>query len=163
MTYNLYVPAEGVRHNIILGSAIVGEEDEEGWVHTHYEGGGASNVQTFEEKITHAAGRRSERYPTSALRSWEKEDLVLVGTVKKDDQLRHWVIESITNELALRNWVGPDQDLVCGGSDKLYVEKGGFLVSKMPIMEQSLLLSSKMTLVDKCKQAVDYFRRKESR
>jgi len=124
MRYDLYVPAATASHDIRPGSAIIGERRGD-MIDTHYEGGGAANVQTYEERIHQAAGRRSTNYPTSARRAWDPDDLVQVGTIAYSNGLRHWVVESITDEHAMRAWIGEDDTVAPGGSDALFANEGG--------------------------------------
>ncbi len=160
-SYRLYVPAEGVKHDVRKGSAIVGDSGEH-HIMTHYEGGGADNVKTFEQKIHHAAGRREQRYPTIAIRAWRHEELNDVGSVRYDEIMRHWVIDEITQMETLRQWVGPDETLVSGGSDPLIIEQGGFLFAKMPAVEQAMLLATATPLVDKCREAIAFHARRSA-
>lgn len=127
-TYRLYVPKDPAKTGIDAGSAIVGEEMGE-YIGVDYERGGASNVQTFEEKILHAAGRRAQKYPTVARSAYPPADLQDVGSVRYDPLLRRWVIESIDNLEALEAWApGPH---AIGGSDRLRQEAAGLLYSRM--------------------------------
>lgn len=152
-TYELFVPAPGVIHDIRPRSAIVGELEQE-LAMTHYEGGGASNVQTFEEKINHAAGRRKERYPTVAQRGWRKEEIVAVGRVTWDETLRHWVISEITDEQALRNWVGDLEPLVVGGSPALRQHCAGRQFGKLTASQQMSIIARRMTREDTAEEVL---------
>lgn len=143
MEYNLYVPAPGVAHDIWPKSAIVGEERED-YVETHYEGGHACNVQSYEDRIQHAAGRRIERYPTSALRAWKKDELIKVGTVTRDEDLKVWIISEIINEAAMREWIGNEDKAAEGGSDHLHIEAAGRLFSKLSPIDQARIMSQKL-------------------
>lgn len=138
-SYTIYVPNAGAVHDIRPGSAIVGETAE-GYVSTHYEGGGASNVQTFEEKITHAAGRRKERYPTSAMRGWPENELHVVGHVAWDESLQAWIVTSIDDENALRQWIGESDDVAVGGGTKHLQECAGRLFGRLsPVGQQRII------------------------
>lgn len=159
--YTLYVPADGAIHDIRRGSAILGGI-QHGMVTTHYEGGGASNVQTFEEKVNQAAGRRSERYPTSALRGWHGDDVVEVGTVVFDEAMRHWVIGTLTDEASLREWVGPAEDIVPGGSDRLIESRGGSVFSQLSQVEQARIVAMRLPMTAMCAEAISTMRRKSS-
>lgn len=161
-SYTLYVPAPGATHDIWQGSAIVGEE-RDGIVHTHYEGGGALNVQTLEQKINQAAGRRRERYPTSAQRAWMDGDALAVGTVGFDETMRHWVITELTDESALRAWVGQDQDIVVGGSATLIQECGGRIMGQLPMHEQTRIIAMRLPMTAMCAEAISALRRINSR
>lgn len=159
MRYNLYVPSERAVHDIWPGSAIVGEE-RDGMVMTHYEGGQAENVKTFEDRILHAAGRRKERYPTSAQRGWDLEDIQLVGTVLYDDVMRIWVIDQIMDEAALRGWIGEDEPIVIGGSDGLIVDAGSRLFAQLPPHEQTRIQAMRLPMVALCAEAIASARRR---
>lgn len=128
MEYGLYVPRADARHDIAKGSAIVGERLEDGWVETHYEGG-LFTPMTFEEKIQHAAGRRHERYPTTALRAWPESDLICVGKVQKSEKLNGWIISEITDAKALTEW--NPEDHVVGGSPEMRSKAAGRLWSRL--------------------------------
>lgn len=126
--YDLYVPAPGVGTHIDAGSAIVGET-REGLHDVHYERGGASNVRTFEERIAHAAGRRTTRYPTVARSAMPLDDLIRVGSVSYDEVLGHWYIDEIVDPDALEAWTpGPH---VVGGSPAMRSESAGRLYSRL--------------------------------
>jgi len=155
--YLLLVPAKGVVHDVRAGSAIVGDE-RDGMVDTHYEGGGASNVTTLEHRIHHAAGRRREKYPTIARRSWRRDEVVVVGTVRYDPGMRHWTLGSITDEVALRLWVGPDEPLVVGGSDGLLLEQGGRALATLPHGEQARIMAMRLPPVATCAEAIEWCR-----
>jgi hypothetical protein len=158
--YGLYVPAEHAPHDVRPRSAIVGERSGD-MIDTHYEGGGSSeNVKTFEHRINHAAGRRRERYPTIARRSWEVDDLIRVGTVAYDDAMRHWVITRITDVDALRGWVGEDEPLVENGSDALTEEVGSRAFSQLTPMEQGRIMSMRLPMTALCAEVIDTIRRK---
>ncbi len=128
--YGLYVPAAGVRHDVRPASAIVGEATGD-FISTHYEGGGSSNVQTIEERINQAASRRVTRYPTSAQRAWDRADLVEVGTVRYDEDLRHWVLADILDGETLKRWIGDEPLPPVGGSEALYERAAGLAYSRL--------------------------------
>ena len=128
LTYRLYVPSAGTATMIRPGSAIVGERRGDR-IEVDYEGGGrASNVVTFEDFVTHAAGRRSQRYPTVARASFPADTLIEVGEVRYDGLLREWLISDIVDEPALEAWApGPH---VIGGSAELKRNACGRLFSR---------------------------------
>lgn len=159
MTYNLYVPAPGVKHDILPQSAIVGEERGD-YIETHYEGGRASNVQSYEDRIQHAAGRRIERYPTSALRAWKKDELIKVGTVTRDENLKVWLISEIIDEPALRSWIGDQDRAAEGGSDHLHIEAAGRLFSKLAPMDQARIISRKLSARQLSGEVISAFQRR---
>jgi hypothetical protein len=128
LTYRLYVPTADARHHIDAGSAIVGEI-KEGLAEVHFERGGASNVQTFEEKIHHAAGRRAASYPTIARGAFPAEGMKDVGSVRYDAIMRRWVIDEILDEASLKAWAPGSH--VEGGSAKLKDEATGWLSSRL--------------------------------
>lgn len=126
--YRLYVPAPGATTLIDGGSAIVGERRGD-LVDVHYERGGADNVRTFEDRLTHAAGRRAQRYPTSARSVHPAADLIDVGSVRYDGTLRRWVIASVDDPAALCAWSpGPHE---AGGSETLRREAAGALYGRL--------------------------------
>ena len=122
--YRLYVPAAGSNTGIDDGSAIVGEPEIKR-IGVDYEGNryGASNVQTFEEKVAHAAGRRAARYPTTARASYPADSLIEVGSVRYDEVMRSWIICDITDHDALEAW-SPGPHIV-GGSEELKSRAAG--------------------------------------
>jgi hypothetical protein len=128
LTYRIYVPAPGVTTTIRPGSAIVGERRDDR-IGVDFEGGGRSeNVRTFEDFVTHAAGRRSQNYPTIARASYDAGDLVDVGEVRYDGMLREWIISDILDESALDAWApGPH---VVGGSPELMRRATGRMFSR---------------------------------
>ena len=126
--YKLFVPVHPDQSQIVPGSAIVGTLGPDA-IGVDFEKGGASNVQTFEEKIHHAAGRRAQNYPTIARMSLPLSDLKEVGTVRYDEVLRRWVIDAIDDAEALEAWAPGTH--VIGGSEKLRQEAAGLLYSKL--------------------------------
>lgn len=159
MEYNLYVPAPGVQHNILPKSAIVGEERGDN-IETHYEGGSASNIQNFEDRIQHAAGRRIERYPTIALRAWRKDELIKVGTVARDEDLKVWIISEIIDEPALRKWIGDEDPAVEGGSDQLHYDAAGRQFSKLHHLDQAKIIGRRLSARELSGQVVAALRRR---
>lgn len=128
LTYRLYVPAAGSPTTIRPGSAIVGERRGDR-IEVDYEGGGrSSNVVTFEDFVTHAAGRRSQRYPTVARGSFPADALIEVGEVRYDGLLREWIISDLIDGTALRAWAPGDH--VVGGSPELKRNACGRLFSR---------------------------------
>lgn len=157
--YRLYVPAADTKHNVRPGSAIVGDPGD-GMIHTHYEGGGhSSNITTFEHRINQAAGRRIQRYPTSAQRGWNREDLIDVGAVSYDQTMMHWIIQEISDEKALRDWVGPDEPLVPEGSDQLIEEIGARHFSRLPVEDQARIMAMRLPMTALCAEVIATQRR----
>ena len=158
--YGLYVPAPGARHDVRPASAIVGEVAGD-VIDTHYEGGsGSSNVTTFEHRINQAAGRRVQSYPTVARRSWRPDEVVLVGTVLYDAAMAHWIIGEILVPEVLRDWVGPDEPLVPGGSDQLIEEVGGRAFSRLDPAEQARIMATRLPMTALCAEVLETIRRK---
>lgn len=148
--YRLYVPAAGSLTHIDDGSAIVGEPEGDR-IGVDFEGNryGACNMQTFEDRITHAAGRRAYRYPTTARASYPADALIEVGTVRYDELMRSWIISDITDRQALQAW-SPEQHVV-GGSEELKsraagIRYSGFSPSEMTTV--ALKQSSGTPLID---------------
>jgi hypothetical protein len=155
--YRLYVPREGVVHDVRPGSAIVGEPRDDG-IDTHYEGGGASNVTTLEHRIHHAAGRRRQRYPTSARRTWARSELLDVGSVVYDGAMRHWVVGELTDQAALEAWA-PDDPPVAGGTPSLFAEVGGRLFGSLPESEKRRIMAMDLPMPAACAEVVATRRR----
>lgn len=80
----IYVPVSAeLQAAIEPKSGIVGINKNDGNVLIYYEGNlhGASNLETYEERVKCAAGRMFTRYPTSAMRNANEADLMKVGEV----------------------------------------------------------------------------------
>lgn len=153
MTFKIYVPADGVKHDVKTGSAIVGEE-KGGMIDTHFEGGGASNVQTYEQKLHQAAGRRAQNYPTSARRSWNATDLKEVGSAQYSEGLRHWIVHEISDETSFRSWIGSNDKVTPGGSDELLVAEGTRRFSNLPVQEQARISTMRLPMEALCAEIV---------
>lgn len=138
LTYRLFVPADPEESHISPGSAIVGEPDYNGF-HVHYERGGASNVQTFEEKILHAADRRRCNYPTAAAAWMPKKLLKEVGSVRYDEMLKIWVIDTIDDLDALTAWAPGEH--VIGGSKKAREDAASRAFSRLSNLGQRMVLN----------------------
>lgn len=128
LEYRLYVPVPGSRTFIDDASAVVGERRGD-VVDVHYERGGADNVRTFEDRITHAAGRRAQDYPTVARGCFDHAHLVDVGSVRFDGLMRRWTISSIDRPEELAAWAPGDH--VVGGSPELKREAAGMLYGRL--------------------------------
>lgn len=106
---DVYLPIDQAVHDHIdRGSGIVGsvwDNPSGGRIVIDYEGGRyhQSNIKTFADRVYHAAGRHSERYPTAARMSVEADSLVKVGTF--DARYRRLSLEpnQIDNVAA---WIG---------------------------------------------------------
>ena len=109
--FDVFVPAVKASPEVARlarGSAIVSLQDERGHAEgrrlCYFEGNvfGAVNMNTFPDKLTCAAGRAVEQYPTMAKGFFDPDDLVLVGTY---DYAFHQF--SVTgNRDALNAWLG---------------------------------------------------------
>ena len=142
--YEIYIPTEGTRHDVCRGSAIVGVEHD-GLIHTHIEGGGASNVRTFEERLNQAAGRRASGYPTSAIRSWASGDVVNVGTARYDPAMRHWVVGRLVDLAALTDWLDGEEPPAEGGTDALRRERAGSRFMDLPTADRLRIAAASLT------------------
>lgn len=99
---DVYVPTkEPYARLIAAGAAVVGKPLENDRVIVYYEGNlsGASNLNTFEEKLDCVAGRMVSRYPTAAMSMMPKDALAKVGTF--DVLTKTFVIEDAA---ALEGW-----------------------------------------------------------
>lgn len=138
ITYRLFVPTDPERTHISPGSAIVGEPNDNGF-HVHYERGGASNVQTFEEKILHAADRRRCNYPTAAT-AWMPNSLLKdVGSVRYDEMLKIWVIDTIDDLDALTAWA-PGEHII-GGTKKAREDAASRAFSRLSNLGQRMVIN----------------------
>lgn len=91
---------------IIPGSGIVtADSGDDAAVEVYYEGNryGSSDMQTFEQKVHHAAGRLDAKYPTIARGRWATVDFEPVGVYRfsADWQERHL---EIFNQEAVDRW-----------------------------------------------------------
>lgn len=135
--YQLYVPAGRRACLIHPRSAIVGDPQGDRITVDYQEPRENSNVQSFEDCIHHAAGRRAQNYPTVARASLPAEDLLEVGSVRYDATLRRWIIAEITDMAALEGWVpGPH---VVGGSRALRNQAAGLRWSELRPHQQMRL------------------------
>lgn len=106
----LIAPKSGIVASI-KGQTI--EADYEGNLH------GASNIETYADRVHHAWGRHSSRYPTAA-RSWfEPGELRMVGLYLPE---RGEVeLEDQEAAVALADWLSvdevPGEELLAGGSE----------------------------------------------
>jgi hypothetical protein len=93
--------------HILRGSGIVGSPHGPG-IRIDYEGNrhGASNIETWEDKVLHAAGRHVKHYPTSARAYVTEENLIEVGVFRCDDNWKDATCE-INDAETLRRWKGP--------------------------------------------------------
>lgn len=82
MELNVYVPRSGHVTSIDPGSGIVGAVEESGRLTVDYEGNRnrASNIRTYADRVLHAHGRHTVRYPTIARQSVPVETMIWVGT-----------------------------------------------------------------------------------
>ena len=136
--YRLYVPIGTATIHIDDGSAIIGEPRDDGYF-VHYERGGASNVQTFEEKILHAADRRAHKYPTAACAWFPKNLLKDVGSVEYDQFLRIWKIASIDDLASLTEWAPGDH--VIGRSEKLITDATSRMLNRFTPLQRMMVLN----------------------
>lgn len=138
ITYRLYVPVDPEKTHISPGSAIVGDPNDDGY-HVHFERGGASNVQTFEEKILHAADRRRCNYPTAASAWFPKALLKDVGSVRYDPLLKVWLIHSIEDLDALTAWAPGEH--VIGGTKKAREDAASRAFSRLSNLGQRMVIN----------------------
>lgn len=113
---------------IAKGSAIVSALDTDGepLCPAYYEGGIYQTDMGFEEKLTHAAGRLTARYPTSALSGFRPGDVRLVAIGAYDRALRHWVVSDYIDPEALTSWISPATLPRVGGSDAVRSRAAGY-------------------------------------
>jgi hypothetical protein len=108
----IYVPRTPTPHslaNIKPGSALVGLPAADRTV-VYYEGNvyGADNLRTFAQRLNCAADRLDSRYPTIARISVNNEDLIDVGTVRKDLASLYWGVDDIREPELLQHWLGSE-------------------------------------------------------
>lgn len=115
---SVYVPCSQRTSYIRQGSGIVGEiwpndpgPTDELRVHIYYEGNihGSSNIQTWADRVMHAAGRMWASYPTIAQAVVPRGELYYVGDFDwETNQVRlfeDWPVRS-----ALSRWLSLDSD-----------------------------------------------------
>ncbi len=103
-TLRIYVPADPRQSSIASGSGVVGHNtDSNGAVVVYYEGNlhGATNLNRFDERLMHAAGRLVHRYPTIAMSAVNADQLVQVGTLTYPEGRI-----TVTNRPLLEAWAG---------------------------------------------------------
>ena len=131
----LYVPSGGRDLGIAPGSAIVGGplamSDDKGaaMIDVHYEGAVHGQKMNFEEKLQHAAGRRSQDAPVIACGLFQNADLIPVGRVHRSERLRGWIVSHIDKPAELRAWSG--EDVPVGGSLDLRGRAAGIAYGRM--------------------------------
>lgn len=145
--YKIYVPKEHVNHNIIKGSAIVGDtcDYDPERVSTHYEGGKYDSKMKFEERLLHAADRRFHRYPTSSFCSWAKNDVEEVAEAYYREDLKCWVIGNVKQPEIFQQWLGSENIPDLHGSEGLKMDKIGNLFGKLKPQDQVRIASMKLT------------------
>ena len=126
MTYvAVYVPKLGALPSIQPGAGIVGSQSAEhrDKVLIDYEDNrvGAVNIQTFADRVRHAADRHRTGYPTVSRMLVDDDDLLHVG----DFHLQTGIVE-VSNGEALESWLAeaaggamPDLDRQTRCSDGL--------------------------------------------
>jgi hypothetical protein len=79
---DVFLPSEQLASVIDRGSGVVGTTGAAGRYTLDYEGNrfGASNVVTFADRVSVAAGRHLEKYPTVARASVPLDEVLRVGT-----------------------------------------------------------------------------------
>jgi hypothetical protein len=145
--YKIYVPKEQVPHDIIKGSAIVGDtcDCDPERISTHYEGGKYDDKMTFEERLLHAADRRYHKYPTSSFCSWAKNDVEEVAEAYYREDLKCWVIGNITQPEIFQQWLGSEKIPDLHGSEGLKMEKIGNLFNELNRNDQIRIASMTLT------------------
>ena len=85
----------------VISGVLVSDER----IEVYYEGNryGASNMQTFEDKVKHAAGRLSERYPTIAKAMLPRTQFAAVGMFQFTADWKETRL-SITDEATVKRW-----------------------------------------------------------
>jgi hypothetical protein len=125
---SLLLAVPTVVEHVIPGSAVVAEPYGDGMLSCYYEGGRHDPKMGWDEKITHAAGRLAERYPTAArMTGTEGVNVKVVGTVRWDPKLSAWLVDEITDEASLREWRGEDTRI--GASDEQRSHAAGRILS----------------------------------
>lgn len=111
MHMKIYVPVDAfLLGHLRRGSAIVGREIADDQIWLRYEGNlyGASNLVNFEDRLSVAAGRLVDRYPTVAQMVVMADHVVEVGSF----EYRREGSLVITNRARLAEWLGGEDDPV---------------------------------------------------
>lgn len=107
--FKIYVPVGTPAEQLIArGSAVVGRGDvSEGRTLVYYEGNlyGAQNMRVFADRVTHAAGRMREAYPTIAKALLPIESLREVGV----GDLSSLTLTFINDREALQDWLESEE------------------------------------------------------
>jgi len=103
-------PGTAAGQMIDSGSGIVADLQQvriAGRIEVFFEGGryGADNVQTFEDRVTQAAGRLARQYPTVARGYFDPRDFVTVGAVTWTADWRQHAVQ-ITSPATVAAWIG---------------------------------------------------------
>lgn len=117
--FHLVVPTHSLARAFTPGTAFVALEKDQ-YLEISYEPPGEySNITTFEHQVHHAAGRLSEKYPTSKKLWGDVEEWKKVGTIVYRHNMG-WIIETISDENTLIEWdAGPHY---AGGSPEAHQE-----------------------------------------
>lgn len=102
----LYIPVSPALDHIVKGSVIVGNpNNHDERILCAYEGGIYSKMP-FDEKLTIACWRLSDRSPNTAYVSVEPEDITEIGHAAWNPVLRAWTVEDIRAENFVTDWFG---------------------------------------------------------
>lgn len=115
MEATVFVPVPHSRAEALIdpGSGIVGDTagQVEGRILVDFEGNrfGAANIATFADRVSHAADRSRNNYPTTARAALPSEDLVAVGVFDPERGIVHLFPD---RHQVLAAWLGRDGDAV---------------------------------------------------
>jgi hypothetical protein len=123
----LYIPVSGtpLRVHVEERSVIAGTATE-GRVSCAYEGGMYDPNMTFDEKLTIACWRLSERSPSVAYATPPEDELLAVAEVAWDKTLRAWTIAEVLDHGAFVAWFG--EEPVIGGSREQRQRAAGLII-----------------------------------
>lgn len=153
---SLYVPVEGKLTHIKVGSAIVGLPTDDGHIRCYFEGNLYGQAAAFDERLTIAAGRLADRYPTVAIAYAKDDEVIRVGSARWDALLHSWVVAEITDAPALEAYVGELPAI--GGSDNQRSRAAGQILSDDPQAHIALAQAQQRGL-DVIQAVLDYGRR----
>lgn len=116
-TLTIYVPMAGNDLGVKEGSAMVGTDFGQDRITIDYEGNlyGALNAVLFKDKLTIAAGRHVERYPTIARMFVHTGQVLAVGSYNTETRRIY-----IDNAEALESWIGEEAFSLLTQSDGDY-------------------------------------------
>ena len=109
-------PGSSLARMILPASAIVGSVAGDGRYVIDFEGNltGMDNMRTYAQRLLHAAGRHSTRYPTIARESLSFDEAIRQTAVVGHYDATRFVVQRVTDPDALSVWAGESIDAIAG-------------------------------------------------